>query len=444
MPLSFIDIFQSAVSFIETFFLYYLYSNKLNLRPQKWFVRACFLLEYILILFLGFIISNFSIRLLLTFFIFIVTAFTVSTSDFLSNLFLGSIYGVIIVLADSIAFLSGSLLTDLPAAQIFFSAHLNILATLVYLLVCFCCVYFLAHWDSGLVVFPRYVPFLYLGLVFLGSSMVELLLDLLQMNERDHLTEWIIYSAIGIIFLSLFLILLLLHRVGRLYQKNVELTEQTRQQQFEKSQYELICNANQFLRGWKHDQRQFLSTLKILLENGNYQEGIKLISSMDENLCVGNWKVQTGNTAIDAVLSMKLSAMEKSSIHFTHTIFLPDLLPLTNLEWSSLLGNLMDNAIRACQEMKEKSSRYIELEIKPQQQFLSVRIKNSSDGKYHFGSAGQLLSTKSETGHGIGLKRVEQIVTQAGGFFHIDAAADCFEVTIALNLRRDLPGSESS
>lgn len=79
-----------------------------------------------------------------------------------------------------------------------------------------------------------------------------------------------------------------------------------------------------------------------------------------------------------------------------------------------------------------------------QQQFLSVRIKNSSDGKYHFGSAGQLLSTKSGIGHGIELKRIKQIVTQAGGFFHIDAASDCFEVTIALNLRRDLPENESS
>lgn len=52
------------------------------------------------------------------------------------------------------------------------------------------CVYFLAHWNSGLAVFPRYVSFIYFGLVFLGSSMVELLLNLLlRINKKDRFAE---------------------------------------------------------------------------------------------------------------------------------------------------------------------------------------------------------------------------------------------------------------
>lgn len=146
----------------------------------------------------------------------------------MTKLFWGSIYIVIVIFADSITFLLGSILTNSPSAQLLFSTQMGNLLSLIYLLICFCCVYLLTHWNSGLFVFPRYVPFLYLGLVFLSSSMVESLLDLLLgMNEKDPFMERIIYSAIGCIFLSLFLILFLLHKVGSLYQKNIELTEQT-------------------------------------------------------------------------------------------------------------------------------------------------------------------------------------------------------------------------
>lgn len=434
MSVPFTVVFQSVVSFIEMCLVYYLYSNKLKLRTPKWLICNCFLLEYALILFMTFTVSDFGMRLLFITIVFILFSFIVSISDVTSTLFWGSIYIVVIIFADSITFLLGSILTGVSAAEFLFSTQMGNLLSLIYLLICFCCVYLLTHWNSGLFVFPWYVPFLYLGLVFLGSGMVESLLELLlNMGKKDPFIERIIYSAIGCIFLSLFLILFLLHRVGRLYQKNIELTEQTRQQQFEQQQYELICNANQLLRGWKHDQRQFLSALKLLLQDQKYKDGLELIDSMDENLCIGAWKIHTGNTAIDAVLSMKLSTVAQNNIHFTHSIFLPENPPLTNLEWASLLGNLMDNAICACQQVANPANRYIELEIKPQQQFLSVRIKNSSAGKYHFGTAGQFLSTKPQPGHGIGLKRVEQIVTQDGGFFDIQAASDSFEVTIALN-----------
>ena len=148
-----------------------------------------------------------------------------------------------------------------------------------------------------------------------------------------------------------------------------------------------------------------------------------------------SWQIQTGNNVLDAVLTSKLSRLQSLGIAFTHNIFLPDLLPLNNLELTSLMGNLLENAIEACSCQDTDSKKYIHLEIKPYNQFLYIDMTNSSSGIYRYDHNNRIRSTKRSSNHGIGLKRIEQITSEAQGFMKISPEKDSFHIIIVLPLQ---------
>lgn len=349
----------------------------------------------------------------------------------------GCIYTVVVILADSITFLVGSVLTSIPAYQRLYEEQNQIGFSFLYLLVCIGCVCLLSHRNGGLFQFPRYIQIIYLLCVVLGSLTVEYLLELLiNVDTLYFRANAIIYFSIGFIYIILILMLLLLKNIGQLHQKNMELIQQNRQKAFEEQQFNLLSHTTDYLRTWRHDQQNHIVVLKTLLEGEQWEKAASYLDSMGTSLQNYSWLVQTGNSAIDATLSVNLPIMREKEIDFTYTIYLPEKAPLTDFLWTALLGNLMDNAITACCQIKDGKKRFIHLEIKPQQQFLYLKMTNSSSGKYKYNDLHQIVSTKSEMGHGIGLRRIQQIVEQNLGVMELHPGEESFEVDIILNLQK--------
>jgi sensor histidine kinase regulating citrate/malate metabolism len=117
---------------------------------------------------------------------------------------------------------------------------------------------------------------------------------------------------------------------------------------------------------------------------------------------------------MDAVISLRMMDAKRHHISFESKLFLPERIPLSDVAFASLLGNVLDNAIEACRKVEEGEAK-IYFEIKPWKQMMYLHCVNTSDGKYIKGGRGQLLSTKQADGHGIGIRRIQEIVEEAGG-----------------------------
>ncbi|MCC8106651.1 MAG: GHKL domain-containing protein [Clostridiales bacterium] len=105
---------------------------------------------------------------------------------------------------------------------------------------------------------------------------------------------------------------------------------------------------------------------------------------------------------------------------------------------SSLLGNLWDNAIEACQRLKEKtptSNPSIQFYIKPFQQMVIIHIENDYDGVILRDAKNEIVSTKSGSGHGIGLIRISEIVNEAEGILNLSTEDQIFSVHIMIPLK---------
>lgn len=439
-----ITLFGIFINLIETFLFFHLLSNKLILKENHFLITCCMIIQFTLITVLNLLPVNSIFRIIIILLLQIGIAFIISLSRPSQTLFWGSMYMIIVIFSDSATFLFGALLTNYSASDRLYKPPMNIIMTLLYLFICFTCVFLLTRKRGQNFTFPWYFFLMLAIIILLGIAAVELLLELLLlMDNNSVLIERILFFSISVIFLILIFTIVSIRCIGNLYQKNLALTEENRQKQFEQQQFELLNNTNQILRSWKHDFQNHLTTIQIMMENQKYQETQAYLNTISQDLNKSSWQVRTGNSIIDAVLTSKLPRIQDGNIEFIHSIFLPDRLPLGSIELTSLLGNLMDNAIDACEQIpenndadtaQEKRKRYIHLEIKPYNQNLFLDITNSSSGKYRYNISHTLISTKKGFGHGIGLKRIEQMVSEADGFLQITPETDSFHVNILMPL----------
>ena len=109
------------------------------------------------------------------------------------------------------------------------------------------------------------------------------------------------------------------------------------------------------MRGYKHDFHHHLQTLRSYLASGDMERALNYIDELDENLQNVDTLLKTGNTSADAILSAKIAQAKAHGIDVNVKAFIPDKLLLTDVELGIVIGNLLDNAIEACETVPERA-----------------------------------------------------------------------------------------
>lgn len=88
--------------------------------------------------------------------------------------------------------------------------------------------------------------------------------------------------------------------------------------------------------------------------------------------------VQTGNSAVDSIINTKQKIAEDKGIIFSSNISLPAEYAVSDMDMVCVLGNLIDNAIEACEK---QTSKYIEVDINEVKKMILIKIVNSYNGE---------------------------------------------------------------
>lgn len=128
------------------------------------------------------------------------------------------------------------------------------------------------------------------------------------------------------------------------------------------------------------------------------------------------------NGIVDAVISAKYNEMKKHHIDFQYTLFVPDHISIKSVDLSTVIFNLLDNAIMACL-VPSVSQPTILLDIKYEFKMMKITVKNSYDSSY-----------KKEVlkDHGYGLKIVDDIIKKYDGEKTVIKQNNMYEVTLYL------------
>ena len=151
--------------------------------------------------------------------------------------------------------------------------------------------------------------------------------------------------------------------------------------QTEQSQKHLseVRSIHKEMRAYKHDFHHHLQTLKGQLEAGETDRALAYIEELDDSLMNVDTLLKTGNVSLDAILSAKIAQAKTENIAVTIKANVPDVLTISDVELSIIIGNLLDNAIEACRTVTEE--RFIRIFISMKGNMLYFSMLNSAGTK---------------------------------------------------------------
>lgn len=262
---------------------------------------------------------------------------------------------------------------------------------------------------------------------------------LIILLKQSIYTENFFHLLLFIFGLTLFLfvyISIYIYRLGKEKEKNDRLIQSITINQMEaQDKNEEIINSTHSLRVFKHDIMNHMSILYKLVENGKNSDALKYIYQINNSIERTSYTISTGIIPIDCIMTAKLSKALDNNISIKHQIHFPANYNISDMDLCSLISNLLDNAIEANCKL-DITKRRLQIEIKPYNNMLLLFISNSSNGIYLYGGNGNLLTTKTsnKNEHGIGIKRINEIVKKYNGIIEFDPGTEIFSVSILFPL----------
>ena len=123
---------------------------------------------------------------------------------------------------------------------------------------------------------------------------------------------------------------------------------------------DILVMQNQ-IKGFRHDIKNHWVALRGYFQRNDYEGGIQYIDEMNDKL-IDSETIDTGNVALDAIISTKKALAEEKNITFISTVQIPEKLPIDATDICIIFGNSLDNAIEACEKIKTED-KYIKLSV---------------------------------------------------------------------------------
>lgn len=201
-----------------------------------------------------------------------------------------------------------------------------------------------------------------------------------------------------------------------------ELTEQHYHLQIE--YYQQLLEKQQETKALWHDIKKYTAAMQAVAAQ-NDSEQLRQIAQAAEDAYERVKDISAvGNPVVDALLNQYLRSAKENQIQVLLDITIPEVLAISTLLLSVVIGNTFDNAIEACRLINPEK-REIHLQLRKQNRILFYSIENP-----YIDAVTQLRVGKH---HGYGLKNVERAVNQNNGNFQLEKVDGNFIVQIRLN-----------
>lgn len=137
------------------------------------------------------------------------------------------------------------------------------------------------------------------------------------------------------------------------------------------------------------------------------------------------------NVILNTVIADKMDYCKKHDIHFHVDIRDVDLDFMEAIDITTIFGNILDNAIEACEKIKEKE-REIHLKVHPFNAFIYIYLSNSCLSAIKWSADGKPVSDKGEY-RGLGLDNVENVLERYDGNMQFSVEEQNFFVEIMIS-----------
>ena len=215
-----------------------------------------------------------------------------------------------------------------------------------------------------------------------------------------------------------------------LFSKQIDKRIASYQRELIETHYREVDNMYRQIRGWRHDYRNHIQTMKVLAANGDMDAIKAYLDELDTDLNTVDTVVKTGNAMADAILNSKISLAQSKCITVQCDAHIPVKLKMSELDLCCIIGNLFDNAIEASQKLPE-DQRLIRVYMDMKGTQLYISFTNFTAFK-KMEKVGKVFKTSKGDGHGFGLVRVDAIIERLDGYLSRNSEDGAFTTEILI------------
>lgn len=253
-----------------------------------------------------------------------------------------------------------------------------------------------------------------------GKTLITLSRDFpgIQMQEQK-----LMLLCVSCIWLMCLIMYFVVQQMSKDNQTKLEYELMKEKEKYSKESMEIIKRSNEELREFKHDLKNYLLPLQEAMETMPQSEMAKVWEKINQKIEDVQTLIQTGNSYVDSMINTKITLARSEKVDVKCTI-LSKMEGIDDLEFCSVFGNLMDNAIEAERKVTEKKEIIIFVEEK--MGYLRLEIQNKIE-KSVLNENSSLNTTKKDTSsHGIGHKSIKRTMQKVGGALKYYETGDLF------------------
>lgn len=253
-----------------------------------------------------------------------------------------------------------------------------------------------------------------------GKTLITLSRDFpgIQMQEQK-----LMLLCVSCIWLMCLIMYFVVQQMSKDNQTKLEYELMKEKEKYSKESMEIIKRSNEELREFKHDLKNYLLPLQEAMETMPQSEMAKVSEKINQKIEDVQTLIQTGNSYVDSMINTKITLARSEKVDVKCTI-LSKMEGIDDLEFCSVFGNLMDNAIEAERKVIEKKEIIIFVEEK--MGYLRLEIQNKIE-KSVLNENSSLNTTKKDTSsHGIGHKSIKRTMQKVGGALKYYETGDLF------------------
>lgn len=233
--------------------------------------------------------------------------------------------------------------------------------------------------------------------------------------------------------LTFYLMIYLRDCLGELFVGREQANRIEQEKEYYQREAVIIQQKQELLKQFRHDLKNRLQVLEEIAKGGDMRELTRYLREIEAKQREQEIFSNTGNLIIDSIINSKLGDAQEKGIEIHASVVLPAAIEVGTDDMVVILGNLLDNAIEACERMD--SAKYIKLLMSYEKGCILLSVKNSFDQVIR-SDYGEFMTRKKEKSlHGLGIKSVKNAVENYNGIAEFTCEGAEFSADILLYLQ---------
>lgn len=189
---------------------------------------------------------------------------------------------------------------------------------------------------------------------------------------------------------------------------------------------------NKEIKRYRHDMSNHMNVVHYLLEEDKIYEVKEYMKQLEKEFIRINknfFHIETQNTILDYLLNSKVFMAKTKSIEVNLNIHIEGAIILSDMDLCTLIGNLLDNSIEACEAYQ--GEKIINISIQNIDASFMIEIQNSSN-PIRIDNKGRYLTLKKGPNHGYGIEQIDSVVTKYSGMIKREYKSQMFMCKILI------------